>query len=202
MGRVFVDTNVLFPFSIMDLMLALTEDDLHEVLWTETLLAEWEQVIVRTQRRSVESAAAITAAIREFFPEGRIAEEDYAHLVSEMPGRDDDDRHHMAAAVAGGASTIITCNRADFPAGPLAQRGVRVMDPDDYLCELVVEFPHDVVSTVVRLAAEKRRPPMTPYDLAQRLAKAGAPNFAARLRDHLDLAQVGPRPSTNVGPAR
>jgi hypothetical protein len=30
-ARVFVDTNVLFPFSVMDLMLALTEDAVHEV---------------------------------------------------------------------------------------------------------------------------------------------------------------------------
>lgn len=29
MARVFVDTNVLFPFSLMDLMLALTEDAVH-----------------------------------------------------------------------------------------------------------------------------------------------------------------------------
>ena len=40
MTRVFVDTNVLFPFSVMDLMLALTEDSVHEVLWTQALLAE------------------------------------------------------------------------------------------------------------------------------------------------------------------
>lgn len=51
MIRVFVDTNVLFPFSVMDLMLALTEDSVHEVLWSNALLAEWERVIVREQRR-------------------------------------------------------------------------------------------------------------------------------------------------------
>ena len=37
MARIFVDTNVLFPYSVMDLMLALTEDAVHEVIWTETL---------------------------------------------------------------------------------------------------------------------------------------------------------------------
>ena len=31
LGRVFIDTNVLFPFSVMDLMLALTEDGIHDV---------------------------------------------------------------------------------------------------------------------------------------------------------------------------
>lgn len=187
MARVFVDTNVLFPFSIMDLMLALTEDAVHEVLWTEMLLAEWERVIARAQRRSTESAAAITAAVREFFPESRVAEEEYANLVAAMPGDDHDDRHHMAAAVAGGASAIITWNRSDFPADVLAHRGISVLDPDEYLCELAVAFPDEVVDTVVRLASEKRRPPMTPYDLVDRIAKAGAPNFGIRLRDRLDM---------------
>ncbi len=190
MARVFVDTNVLFPFSVMDLMLALTEDAVHEVLWTETLLAEWERVIVRAQRRSPESAASITAAIREFFPEGRIAEGEYANLVSAMPGHDHDDRHHMAAAVTGGATIIITWNRDDFPPDGLAPLGIQVMDPDEYLCELIVELPHEVVNTVTRLAAEKRQPPLTPYDLADSLAKAGTLNFAVRLRDHLDMGQV------------
>ncbi|MDI6097832.1 hypothetical protein QLQ12_04365 [Actinoplanes sp. NEAU-A12] len=35
--RIFVDINVLFPFSVMDLMLALTEDGVREVLWTQAL---------------------------------------------------------------------------------------------------------------------------------------------------------------------
>jgi hypothetical protein len=58
MARIFVDTNVLFPFSVMDLMLALTEDAVHEVIWTETLLAEWERVIVRQHHRSTNISAA------------------------------------------------------------------------------------------------------------------------------------------------
>jgi PIN domain len=101
MTRVFVDTSALFPFSIMDIMLALTEDGIHEVVWTEALLAEWERVIVREQKRTVESASKITSNIREFFREGRIAEQDYIHLIASMPGSDPDDRRHMAAAVAG-----------------------------------------------------------------------------------------------------
>lgn len=186
MARVFADTNVLFPFSIMDLMLALTEDAIHEVVWTEALLAEWERVIVREHHRAAESAASITAAIRGFFPEGRIAEEEYAQHIQAMPGDDPDDRRHMAAAVASRAQLIVTWNLADFPAEPLAELGVRVTDPDAYLCELIHELPNEVVATVVRLAAEKRRPPKTPSDLANDLAKAGVPAFAERLRAVLD----------------
>jgi predicted nucleic acid-binding protein len=100
-ARVFVDTNVLFPFSVMDLMLALTEDAAHEVLWSEALLTEWERVIVREQRRSAASAASITAAIREYFSDSEVREPDYVGMIEDMPGNDPDDRLHMAAAIAG-----------------------------------------------------------------------------------------------------
>jgi len=181
-ARVFVDTNVLFPFSVMDLMLALTEDAVHEVIWTDRLLAEWERVIVGAQRRSAESAAAITAAIRDYFGDSRIPESAYAHLVDGMPSADPDDRHHIAAAVAGKAKLVITWNRSDFPAQQLSALGLRVADPDEYLCELLRELPGEVAATVVRLAGEKRRPPLTAHDLVDNLAKAGVPIFAAQLR--------------------
>jgi len=87
-----------------------------------------------------------------------VERDDYQHLIGEMSGADPDDHEHMAAAVAGGAAAILTRNRKHFPEEPLAERGVRVMDPDDYLCELTHEVPDEVAATVVRLAAEKQRP--------------------------------------------
>ena len=96
MTKVFVDTNVLFPFSVM-----------------------------RGQRRSAASAAAITAAIREYFADSEVLEPEYAHLIAQMPGKDPDDRVHMAAAVAGHAAAIVTWNLADFLAEALAAHGCR-----------------------------------------------------------------------------
>lgn len=72
MRRIYVDTSVLFPFSVMDLFLALAENHIHQLVWSDELLEEWERVIVREHHRSPESAASITAAIREFFDESRI----------------------------------------------------------------------------------------------------------------------------------
>lgn len=135
--RVFVDTKVLFPFSVMDLMLALTEDSLHGIV--------------------------------------------YVHLVDGMPGSDPDDRHHAAAAVAAGADALITWNLADFPAEAMARLGVRVVDPDTYLCELYEEMPQEVAETIVRVAGGKRNPPMTRDEIVARLGKAGVTRFAERL---------------------
>jgi predicted nucleic acid-binding protein len=180
--RVFIDTNVLFPFSVMDLMLALTEDGIHTVLWTDALLEEWERVIVRSGRRSVTSAAAVTAAVRKFFPDSEVPFDDYAGLIAGMPGDDPDDRVHSAAAVAGRATHLVTHNLADFPAARLAEFGVTVTDPDAYLCGLFGEFADEVTATVVRLAGEKRRPPMNTADLLGHLERAGVGRFAALVR--------------------
>lgn len=179
-ARVFVDTNILFPFSVMDVMLALTEDSIHEIVWSERLLAEWERVIVREGRRSAGSAAAVAQAVRRFFADCEIEVAAYGHLVDEMPGDDPDDRHHAAAAVAAGADALITWNLADFPAGDLAERGVQVIDPDSYLCGLYRELPQEVVETVVRLVGEKRNPqspsPMPSPD-SRRPAYRASPTF-------------------------
>jgi excisionase family DNA binding protein len=95
-AKVFIDTNVLFPFSVMDLMLALSEDAIHDVMWTDDLLDEWERVIVRERQRSPDAEAAITVTIREFFADTRISAESYQSLVAEVDGPDPDDNAHMA----------------------------------------------------------------------------------------------------------
>ncbi|MEV6343059.1 hypothetical protein [Actinoplanes sp. NPDC051851] len=100
----------------------------------------------------------------------------------QIPGKDPDDRVHMAAAIAGRATAIVTWNLADFPAEALAPHGVRVCTPDDYLRDLFEAWPGEMLDTVVRLAGEKRRPPLTPADLADSLSKAGIPAFAQRLQ--------------------
>ena len=112
MRKVFVDTSVLFPFSVMDLFLALTEDAVHNLVSTDELRGEWERVIVRERRRTPETAASVTAAIRQFFADGRIDPSAYAHLTDQMPGDDPDDHPHMAAAIASGVNTLVTANTA------------------------------------------------------------------------------------------
>jgi len=49
---------------------------------------------------------------------------------------DPNDRHVVAAAIEGGASTIVTWNTRDFPAGELRKHGLRKLTPDAFLVEL------------------------------------------------------------------
>jgi predicted nucleic acid-binding protein len=97
----------------MDLMLALTEDGIPDVMWSDDLLDEWERVIVRERHRSPDAAAAITATIRQLFADTRIPVESYRGLIAEVDGPDHDDNTHMAAAVAGRVEFLVSWNGKD-----------------------------------------------------------------------------------------
>lgn len=140
---------------------------------------------MREQHRSAPAAARIGAAIREFFADTRVPEDDYKHLLDRMEGPDPDDRCHMAAAIAGRAQTLVTWNLADFPASFLSQYGLTVTDPDTYLCSLLSQSFHEVTGALARMAAGKRRPPMTILDIVGALDRAGVPVFARRARSRL-----------------
>lgn len=182
MERVFADTNVLFPFSIMDLVLGMAEDGMHEFIWSNDLLDEWERVIVENNQRSAESAASIVFAIREFFEDGEIPTASYAAEVDDMPSADLDDRKHIAAAKVGRATVLLTRNLKHFPVEPLSEMSIRVLDADAYLCEQLARSSEQMLWTVSRIAGEKRRPSMTVGELVAALGNAGVPAFAERFR--------------------
>ena len=179
--RVFVDANELFPFAVMDVVLALAEDLVIDFIWSDELLDEWERVIVREGKRTWESARSVAVAVRAFFAAGRIDPDTYRNRVARTPGPDVDDRIHTAAAIGGRATVLLTRNRRDFPIDHLATNGVKLLTADDYFRDLLRRRPSDVVASVRRLAALKRNPPKSPCDLVDGLRHAGAALFADRL---------------------
>jgi hypothetical protein len=62
---------------------------------------------------------------------------------------------------------------------------VRVVEPDTYLVELFDEQPDEVVATIVRIAGEKSRPPMTPLGVLAALRGAGLARFPERIAPRL-----------------
>ena len=178
LDRVFVDSNELFPFSVMDLVLSLAEHRLIDFVWTDELLDEWERVIVREKWRDAASAKSVAATVRQFFDDSQIDPADYRDLPwPELP--DPDDRVHATAAIAG-ADVLLTRNLDDFPTHLLGS--VRVTTTDVYLAELLQRRRRDFVNVLIGLASEKRRPPVTPCEYVARLDGAGCPTLAASLR--------------------
>lgn len=185
MERLYLDTNVLFPMTLMDLLLAMAEDFHHDVLWSDFLLDDWERVIVRERHRTPEQASAITGAIRQAFPAGRIAPDDYEAMIETVPGPDPDDRVHGAAALAGGATALITANLRHFESNFFAERSVIVETPESYLPRRLEHAPDRLLETVKRVVAMKTQPRWTLGEYLERVDRAGAPGFASALRVRL-----------------
>jgi predicted nucleic acid-binding protein len=183
---VFIDTNELFPFTIMDVLLTLSEDRLLQWVWTDELLDEWETVIVREHQRTPASARSVTDAVRTYFAAGRIDPAEYRHRITDDISPDPDDRAHIAACLDGRADVLLTRDTKHFRTVGLIEHGVRAMTADDYLCELLERHPAGVTQSFAATAAARRRPPVTPFELADRIAAAGAPRFATGIRRFLD----------------
>lgn len=184
--RVFIDTSELFPFTIMDMLLTLAEDLLFTWVWTDELLDEWQDVIVREGQRTPESADSAAAAVRTFFGLYRIGPAVYGDKVTDDLSSDPDDRVHAAAAVYGDVDVLLTRNLRHLRTKPVLAAGVKVITADEFLCALLADHPQGVVESLTHAADRKKNPPMTPHELAQKMAAAGAPLFAGHVRPHVE----------------
>jgi predicted nucleic acid-binding protein len=183
--RVFIDTSELFPYTVMDVLLTLSEDRLFDWVWTDELLDEWERVIVREKHRTPASARSVTDAVQHWFATSRIDPESYRHQITDDLSPDVGDRAHVAACLGGQADVIVTRNIDDFTSPRLVQAGVRVMTADDYLVELLRHRPRAVQESFIGAAASRSRPTTTPCELVERLRRAGTRTFATRLSRRL-----------------
>ena len=188
--RVFIDTSELFPFTIMDVLLTLSEDLLFTWVWTDELLTEWEEVIVREGQRTSKSAASVVAAVRTYFGKSRIDPAVYRTRIADNLSPDPADRIHAAAAVYGDVDVLITRNLKHLRTRPVLEAGIKVITSVDFLCTLLADRRHHVVASFIRAAEAKQNPPTTAQELASKVAGAGAPRFAERVMPHLARPQT------------
>lgn len=178
MERVFVDTSVLYPISIADLLLRLADIAIHEIRWSEDLLAEVERVLVDDKGLSPTQAAYFCSCIREAFPGGEVHRAAYGHLIKTMTGSDIDDHLHAAAARVS-ATVLLTFNTKDFPGTDVGD--VRVMTPDEYLLE-VLGRDREIVFTILDEMGSQRRVPQSYSATLDALDRAGLHGFTRRVK--------------------
>ena len=159
----FPDTSVLYPISLLDLIMRLAEVGAHTVVWSDDLLAELEQKWIegRAAGKRVmneRGAASALAGIRRTFQASLVPRSAYEARIGVMPGDGDADKPHPPAAEAGGATHIVTPYRAGgFPVAALSELGIQVQSPDECLVELADEFPEDCVNVVEQMVERRQQ---------------------------------------------
>ena len=177
---VVLDTCVLYPLSIADILMRLAERELYDLYWSEGILAELGRVM-QEKGASAEQASHRVGAMRRAFDAAMVSGEAIARLEPAMTN-DPGDRHVLAAAVACGADAVVTANLRHFPPESCDPHGIDAIHPDDFLVTLYDLDPRTVQRTVIAQSAALRRPPVSRDELIEMLERAGVPKFAKRLR--------------------
>lgn len=183
---VVLDTCTLYPAHLRDTLLRLAEMDLFEPLWTEDILGELAEALVRLGI----SAIAIQHLIEEMqgaFPEASIT--GYQHLVDSMSCPDPGDRHVLAAAVRANAGAIVTYNVKDFPPKVVNPYEIEVIHPDAFLLDLLDLAPVGVIDSISRQAKANRQSPRTVEEILDALSRVGVKEFAEAVGSKVRFAQ-------------
>lgn len=167
--RVLIDTCVLYPPILRDLVLGLAGQGLFQPLWSEGIAAEWLHLAARDGAVDV---PALLARMAARWPDGLVPAG--APELLDLPDRGD--RHVLAAAIAGGADLILTDNLRDFPVRTLAPHGVSARSPDDFVMELWLAERSRVEAEVAALW-----PGCEGRELRRALKKAGVPRLGRAL---------------------
>ena len=129
---VIYDACVLYPAALRDFLLRVARTGIVRARWSEQILDECFEAIVR-ERLDLKSEALERTRVlmRGAIPDCIVS--GYENLIDGLSLPDPDDRHVLAAAVRSGAQTIVTFNLKDFPAATLDAFGVEARHPDDFL---------------------------------------------------------------------
>jgi predicted nucleic acid-binding protein len=169
------DANVLHPASLRDLLIRLGQTGLFRARWTEQILDEAIESILRRRpdldpERLARTRALMCEAVADCLVTG------YERLIEGLELPDPDDRHVLAAAIRCRAEVIVTSNVKDFPASALEPFNIEVQTPDVLLLRVIVQ----------QQASALQKPTATVEELLDRLAGDGLPLSVAALR-----AEVG-----------
>lgn len=177
--KVLLDTCVLYPTVMREVLLGVAAQGLFEPLWSERILGEWSRAAAKLGPAGQVQADSEIAMVRAHWPNACVTPG--AALLDRLWLPDAADVHVLAAAIAGHADVILTENAKDFPRGILAEEGVSRADPDGFLIGLFASAPEAVAHAVSQVHAEANRLSGQEWDLRRLLKKARLPRLGKAL---------------------
>jgi predicted nucleic acid-binding protein len=191
--RVLVDANILFSRTLRDWVLMLSlEAEVFQVFTSESIVAETLYRFRRKHPRTDEKyVALIRKRVTETIGQERVLRSFPIPGPHPSPCPDPHDAHVHAAALAADAEILLTADKGVLTIDPGVADNLpyEVFGPDDFLVLIDACHPtlvRAVLSRQVAYALERR----TEFSLPQLLGAAGCPNFAQRVRAHLQTTPL------------
>ena len=177
--KVLLDTCVLYPTVMREVLLGAAGQGLFTPLWSARILEEWARAARKIGPGGEAQARGEIALVRSAWPRAEIAWPPALEARLWLP--DAGDIHVLAAAIAGSADVIITVNASDFPRNILAEEGLSRADPDAFLLGLWQARPETMaqVGETVRARAEALSD--APWEIRRLMKKARLPRLGKAL---------------------
>lgn len=177
-----LDTNVIYPLEIRDLLFWFSYYDLFTPKWSSGIFEEWENVMRRKRVSDDEIVKRINMA-NKAFPDALV--NNYESLVDKLELPDPKDNHVLAAAIKTNANIIVTNNLKHFPEEYLARFGLKAKGADDFLTDIIDLDPKRAIEAFKKLVLNRRKPNLDEYEILDIYRKRGLVDTANYLHSQL-----------------
>jgi predicted nucleic acid-binding protein len=129
-----LDTRVIYPIDIRDLLLWFAYFDLYRPKWSQTIFDELLKIMLEKgmpKEKAKEQIERINAA----FPDSMV--NNYEELIATLSLPDKKDCHVLAAAIKSDANLIVTNNLKDFDTEYLSKFGLYAKTADDFITDTI-----------------------------------------------------------------
>ena len=171
-----LDTNVLLPRYLRDILFDLSVSGLFNFRWTNQIKNELINKLQTVSGLTEEKALHLIFKIDEIFPDALIPESN--EYLNKFGMRDRDDEKILSAAIASNVGAIITSNLKDFPVNSFSLTGIEILKPDDFLLDIVSLAPGEVITVISRTLYGYQKPEISASSFPEYLKLAGCPEFA------------------------
>jgi predicted nucleic acid-binding protein len=172
---VVLDTNVVYPVIIRDILFWFAYHDLYTPKWSQHIFEEWKRVMMQ-KGVSEDNANKRIAKANLAFPDALV--QNYKSLIANLHLPDKDDRHVVAAAIKTNAHLIVTNNIKDFPNQYLQTFGLIAKTADDFLTD-IIDLNQDTARNAFKeMVLNKKNPKQDEFEVLKLLRNAGLSDTA------------------------
>lgn len=172
---VVLDTNVVYPVIMRDILLWFAHYDLYTPKWSEHIFDEWKKVMME-KGVTEEDANKRIAKASLAFPDALV--QNYKSLINHLELPDADDRHVLAAAIKTNANLIVTNNIKDFPEEYLQSFSISAKTADDFLTDIIDLNQEQAIAAFKEMVLNKKNPKLDEFEVLNQLRKAGLKDTA------------------------
>ncbi len=164
-----LDTNVVYPVIIRDILFWFAHYDLYTPKWSEHIFDEWKRVMKEKGVTEEEASKRIEKA-NIAFPDALV--QNYKGLINNLTLPDEDDRHVLAAAIKTNANVIVTNNIKDFPNEYLQSFGLNAKTADDFLTDIIDLNQEQAIAAFKEMVLSKKNPKLDEFEVLDQLRRA------------------------------